>query len=145
MHRFAVASIVALLGIASSAFGQTRDCLRSSFGLTPLSDLAGGNYRGFPGGLYPGSTNALPAAHLSAGLQRAALVVPRDAAGQPSAQGRIGVLSIGMSNATQEFSTWKAWSDLDPLRARSIVVVDGAQSGQDARLIANPNVSFWAI
>jgi hypothetical protein len=135
--------IAALPAVAAAQAG--RDCNRSSFGLVALPDLAAGSYRGVPGGLYPGSTNAIPAAHLTAGLQHAAHVVPRDAAGLPDPQGRIVLLSIGMSNTTQEFSTWKAWSDLDPRRTRSIVVVDGAQGGQDARIVADPNANFWSV
>ena len=37
LHRRSVLCLAALLGIACSAFGQGRDCQRSSFGLTPLS------------------------------------------------------------------------------------------------------------
>src|SRR5262245_66296590 len=41
-------------------------------GLTPLSDLGSGHYQGYQGGLYPGGTNAPPAAHRTAALAMAA-------------------------------------------------------------------------
>lgn len=71
--------------------------------LTPLIDLAQGFYLGqFAGGLYSG-TNTMPAAHAAEGLARARLIVPRDVSGTITSTGRYVLLSIGMSNATQEF------------------------------------------
>jgi hypothetical protein len=69
----------------------------------PLNDLGAACYLAFQGGLYPGGTNAMPAAHLAAGLAAAAQIQPLDVAGRPSATGRFVLLSIGMSNSTQEF------------------------------------------
>src|SRR5437867_3218976 len=67
-----------------------------------LSDPGSWTYLGFPGGQYPdGST--MPPAHREAGLTRALAVGPLAADGSPSPTGRIVLLSIGMSNTTQEF------------------------------------------
>lgn len=140
MHKLALA--VALLAVPIEA---QKDCNRASFGLTPLPDLAGGSYRGREGGLYPGGSNAIPPAHLAAGLARAGEVVSRDAAGAPALDGRIVLLSIGMSNTTQEFSSFVPWSNADPERAAAVRVVDGAQGGQDARVFANPNAAVWSV
>lgn len=122
-----------------------KDCNRSSFGLIPLPDLAGGSYLGRPGGLYPGGTNAIPAAHFAAGLTRAGEIVPRLGDGTPSPDGRVVLLSIGMSNTTQEFSTFVPWSNADPEREAHLQIVDGAQGGQDARIFANPNANAWTV
>ena len=67
-----------------------------------LSEPGTWSYLGFPGGQYPGGT-AMPAAHQSEGVARGRAVVPLDGNGVPSSAGRIVLLSIGMSNATQEF------------------------------------------
>ena len=72
-------------------------------GFPPLSDLGAATYLGFTGGLYAAGTNTPPAAHAAVGALRAASLVPRDVNGNPSASGKIVLLSLGMSNATQEF------------------------------------------
>lgn len=129
---------------ANSAAQGGPNCAQTSVGLTPLSDLTG-SYLGKLGGLYPGGANAMPPAHFSAGLAQAAQIVPRDAAGNPSPAGKVVLLSIGMSNATQEFSTFIPLANASPLKAASVLVVDGAQGGQDAPTIANPAAPFWTV
>ena len=124
------------------------DCTKTSVGLVPLSDLKTGEYRGRQGGLYPGGVNARPPAHEQAGLDQAGLVRPLDASGQPSAGGRIVLLSVGMSNTTQEFSTFKPMADADPDKNPSLTIVDGAQGGMTASIITNPSSTgyqqFWS-
>ena len=69
----------------------------------PLTELGAGTYKGFTGGLYPAGSNVEPGAHAAVGRVRAQGIVPRDTAGTPNAGGKIVLLSIGMSNTTQEF------------------------------------------
>src|SRR5437764_10850845 len=70
----------------------------------PLNDLGNGKYLGqFEGGLYEHGANVPPADHNAVGLGQAALVRPLDRNGNPSASGRIAMISVGMSNTTQEF------------------------------------------
>ncbi|MBI1851413.1 MAG: hypothetical protein HYR85_13820, partial [Planctomycetes bacterium] len=134
---------IALVFIAS--FALASDCSRTSVGFTPLVDLGSGTYHGEEGGLYPGGSNSRPAAHDAAGLARAAAIQPLDSAGAPSANGRIVLLSIGMSNTTQEFSTFKTLADADPDKNPKLVIVDGAQGGQDAVIVSNPSANFWTV
>ena len=54
------------------------------------------------------------------------------------------MISIGMSNTTQEFATkgmqnFKLRADADPAKNPQLVIVDGAQGGQDAPAWINPN------
>jgi hypothetical protein len=123
------------------------DCSKTSTGLVPLTDLGSGFYRGRQGGLYPGGSNTCPAAHLEAGLQIANSIVPLKANGRPKKKGSIVLLSIGMSNTTMEFSTFKPMADADPDKNTKLVVVDGAQGGMAANIIANPGdpkyQQFW--
>ena len=88
----ALAGALALLPL-SGASAQTT-------GLVPITDLGPGTHATFPGGLYPGSLNAPPAAHASAALARAAQIVPRDAAGNPDPDCWIAMIAVGMSNTT---------------------------------------------
>jgi hypothetical protein len=129
--------------LLAAATLPAQNCSGTSIGATPLIDLGGGTYQGFEGGLYPGGGNAPPGAHAALGQQALANIQPRNAAGNPDANGKIVLVSIGMSNTTQEFSQFVTISDADPLRNAAVVVVDGAQGGQDARRIADPNAPFW--
>ncbi len=137
---FAVALTFACIGAA-----RAQNCAGVTTGLVPLNDLGTGTYQGFQGGLYPGGANVRPLAHAAAGAAQIAGIVPRDASGAPSATGRIVFLSIGMSNTTQEFTQFLGVSNGDPLRNPRLVVVDGAQGGQDAAVVANPNSNFWTV
>ncbi|MEX1186715.1 MAG: hypothetical protein WEA80_09010 [Gemmatimonadaceae bacterium] len=69
----------------------------------PLTDLRTGSYLGFQGGLYPGGVNTAPAQHDSVGRARARALRPLDATGTEASSGKYVLLSIGMSNTTQEF------------------------------------------
>jgi hypothetical protein len=110
-------------------------------GLTPLNELGPGTYLGVQGGLYPGGANVPPPGHFDAAFAEAHEVVPRDAAGNPSSDGLIGWVSIGMSNTTQEFKVFERDSDADPRRNARVVLVNGAAGGmssQEWRDIAHP-------
>lgn len=138
--RMILARIVTLgflLG-GAPASGQCVSNLTST-GNLPLMDLGAAPYlAGHAGGLYPGGSNVRPTAHLAAGLAIAGSdVVPRDAAGGVDlANGLIGMISVGMSNTTQEFAggpeTFLPRANADPARNPRLVIVDGAQGGQAA-------------
>lgn len=103
-------------------------------GLKPLSDMtADDRYREEDGGLYGGGRNDPPEEHLAAALRQAELIRPRDPDGGPSPDGKVVFLSIGMSNTTQEFSAFVRIANADPARSPSLVIVDGAQGGMDAK------------
>lgn len=110
----------------------------------PLPDLGVGFYQGFQGGLYPGGENNLPAAYLEVGMQQALLVQPLNTEGKPDANGKIVLLSIGMSNTTQEFSVFKTMADRDGEKNPQLVIVDGAQGGQDASKMRSASSNFWS-
>ena len=119
-------------------------CARTSVGFAPLSELGTGSYKAQPGGLYPGGGTTRPPSHEMAGLARARSIVPMDGNGQPAAGGRYALLSLGMSNTTQEFSMFKTLADADAAKDPHLVVVDGAQGGQTARLWASPGCACWS-
>ncbi|MGH7671480.1 MAG: hypothetical protein ACREMC_01170 [Gemmatimonadales bacterium] len=111
-----------------------------------LSDLGAQTYKGFAGGLYAAGTNTEPTAHAAAGLTRAQSIAPRDTAGSPDPAGKIVLVSIGMSNTTQEFcaasstttncSSWTFMGQAaaDPaVNDTTLAIVNGARGGQDAQ------------
>jgi hypothetical protein len=103
--------------------------------LVPLTEL-GAAYKGQDGGLYGNGKNE-PPPELAARAQKAvAQIRPLDAEGKPAAGGKVVLMSIGMSNTTQEFSTFKRLADADPRKLPSTIVVDGAQGGQTAQVWA---------
>jgi hypothetical protein len=119
---------------------------RESTGLIPLNQMtAQENYKGQDGGLYGGGNNQPPASHLQAALAEAAKIVPLDADGKPAPQGRIVLLSLGMSNTTMEYSVFKKLADADPAKASQVTIVDGAQSGKDAEKWNDTNSPMWQI
>ena len=69
---------------------------------------------------------------------------PLDANGNPSASGRYVFLSIGMSNTTQEFSTFKPLADADPAKNPRLLIVDGAQGGVTGIEWASPSCPCWS-
>lgn len=134
---------LAIVAAACGDKGSTRPGLTARL---PLPELATGTYKGFMGGLYPGGSNSEPALHTAAGQTRARAVVPLDTSGAPSAGGKAVLLSIGMSNTSQEFcasgstatncTTWsfmgQAATD-NAVDATTLVIVNGARGGQTAQ------------
>lgn len=118
---------------------------RESTGMIPLTDLGKGAYKGEQGGLYPGGVNVPPPAHLKAGLQLARQIAPLDKEGKPSPDGRIVLMSVGVSNTTMEFQTLQKMAAADPQRNPRLVLVDGAQPGQAAAEAANPRSRYWQV
>lgn len=111
--------------------------------LTPLTELGAANYKGEDGGLYGGGKNTPPSTHLDAALREAEKIIPIDAAGKPAAAGKIGLISVGMSNTTQEFTRFMADANHDPQKSRHVVLVDGAQGGQTGMRWADPSAPLW--
>jgi len=119
--------------------------VRESTGLIPLPELGKGLYKGEQGGLYPGGVNEMPAAHRKAGMEAAGKIVPLDAEGRPSAEGKIVLISIGMSNTTMKFQTFMNLARGDKGINPKLVIVDGAQGSQVAWVTANPKTPFWDV
>jgi len=115
----------------------------------PLNDLGTGTYLGFQGGLYPNGSNSMPAAHRTAGINKALRVRPVDTSGVPNPNGKYVMLSIGMSNTTQEFCaasgaqcapySFMGQAAADPqVNHTKLVIVDGARGGQTANTWTSP-------
>jgi hypothetical protein len=102
-------------------------------GLVPLTDLTGeARYKGQDGGLYGGGRNEPPEAHRRAAMAAALRIRPLDAEGRPSPDGKVVLISVGMSNTTQEFRAFMRLADQDPEKSPAVVLVDGAQGGMEA-------------
>ncbi len=114
-----------------------------SSGLKPLVDLEPDDrYKEQTGGLYGEGRNEPPPAHRLAAEMAAARIEPLDADGQPSAEGKIVLISVGMSNTTQEFSAFQRLAADDAALHPAVVLVDGAQGGMDAEAWAQPEAAL---
>lgn len=118
---------------------------RESTGLIPLPELGKGTYKGEQGGLYPGGVNTMPKAHLERGLALAKKIVPLDAEGRPSPDGRIVLLSVGMSNTTMKFQAFQKLAAEEGGLNPHLTLVDGAQGAQVAWITAKPKAPFWDV
>ena len=118
---------------------------RDTVGLKPLTEMtADDRYKEQDGGLYGGGLNAPPATHRTAAEAELAKIQPLDVGGKPSPDGRVVMVSISMSNATQEFSVFKRLADRDPAKSSQLTIVDCAQGGQAMAEWAPPNAAPWS-
>jgi hypothetical protein len=126
------------MGAARPSVGEAGpgpECGQTSTGLVPLTDLGKRRYKGHRGGLYPGGGNEPSQRYLKLGLSFAKRV------------GKTGedvvLLSVGMSNATQEFQAFMRIAAGDPAVKPSLKLVDGAIGGWDARRMARAGAGYW--
>ena len=118
---------------------------KPSVGLKPLTEMtAEERYKGEDGGLYGAGRNEPPPAHAAAAERETAKIAPLDTDGQPSPQGKIGLVSISMSNATMEYSLFKQLADKDAQKSPAVAVVDCAQGGQAMAEWVDPAARAWA-
>jgi hypothetical protein len=120
----------------------------------PLVDMSPEDrYKGFQGGLYPDGKNERPADHTAAGLALAKQVRPLDKDGRPVSDGKIVLLTIGMSNTNQASSGFLRMAGRETGLNPKLVLVNGALGGMVANRIqtldgnktyANgQNVKYW--
>ena len=71
--------------------------------------------------------------------------MPRDAEGRESKDGKIVLISIGMSNTTMKFQTFQKLAAGDSGLNKRLVLLDGAQGGQVAWVTSKPTTPFWDV
>ncbi len=118
-------------------------------GLVPLTDLGQKDYKGFKGGLYPDGKNERPEAHEARGLRLAGEVRSLDDQGKPDATGKIVLLTVGMSNTSQDSTAFAQLAAADPQKNSQVSIVNGAQGGMTAARIQNPEdggsgTKYWS-
>jgi hypothetical protein len=80
---------------------------------------------------------------MKAGVALGATVQPVDRNGKPSTSGKIVMISLGMSNASREFSEFIRLADADPRIDSSLLMIDSAREGADATQIAVTCGDYW--
>lgn len=119
---------------------------KPTVGFKPLTEMtASDNYKGEDGGLYGGGKNEPPAEHAAAAKKITESIVPLGPDGKPSVDGKVVLISMSMSNATQEFSTFKRIADADADKSRRLAIVDCAQGGQTMAAWARSDARCWTV
>ncbi|HJR18168.1 MAG TPA: hypothetical protein VJ922_00465, partial [Actinomycetota bacterium] len=138
---------LALFAAGTIPLALAADCAKTSTGLVPLTDLGTDSYKGRQGGLYPGGSNKRPSAHTGAGISLIEdRVRPRKADGTVDTnKGKLVFLSVGMSNAEAEFQYFINVADADDEKSPRVVVVNGAQAGQEASEAAVEGRKYWDV
>jgi len=108
----------------------------------PIMDMtAGQTYMGFPGGLYESGNNPPMDHHDPDGIAFGTQIQPLDINGNPSANGAIAFISIGLSNTSLEFGGFVSYV-ADPSRSSQVnprlAVLNGAKPGEAACSYVDP-------
>jgi PKD repeat protein len=151
--RFLRIRVVGLILLAScpAVFNAHADCSLTNLGVTPLNEMAFASYASNKGGLYPNGLNTRPPAHELAGIAIANAIQPLDTAGNINTNtGKIGLLSLGMSNTTLEWGmpgadNFTSQATNDPSLNPRVVIADGGIPGQDAPDWTNLVSSNWSM
>jgi hypothetical protein len=96
------------------------------------------------GGLYPGGRNTRPPAHEAAGTAIAAQIMPLDGTGEiDPVDGKIVMISIGMSNTESEFGEFMNLAHRNPVVNSQLFFVNGAQGGRTSDRWVDPDAATW--
>lgn len=145
MQKFLGVVIIGLLIGTAVVPAQASDCGQTTMGFVPLTDLGRNFYQGYEGGLYAAGSNSRPYLHEAAGLALANSIEPLSPTGQPSPDGKIGFLGVGMSNAEAEFEQFRVLAGYDAAVNPAVVMANGAQHGKAAQMMADSADEFWPV
>lgn len=135
--------LLLILWVIVGVQAKGQQCQNLPTGFIPITDLGTDVFHGMQGGLYGKGQNNMPGEHLQAGLLMSHQVLPRNAQGADDPDGKIGFISMGMSNANQFFSALSEKIHLYSLRNPHLVVVNAATGGYDIDAMLNPGSDYW--
>jgi Putative Ig domain/Abnormal spindle-like microcephaly-assoc'd, ASPM-SPD-2-Hydin len=113
----------------------------------PLNDLGtkGGTYNLKAGGLYPGGSNVRPAAYEAIGVSKANSITALNSSGSPDPNGKYVLVTIGVSNGRIESDQFISDAGDDvAVNHSQLVIVNGAENGQDLTHITDPATNYWS-
>jgi hypothetical protein len=139
-------AVFSVMMVSASAQEADRPAItKAAVGLVPLDQMSvADRYQGEEGGLYGDGRNGPPESQQLLAERVLKTIQPLNAEGQPADNGRVVLISLSMSNATQEFSTFKPLADRDPRKSSKLTIVDCAQGGQTMARWADPAAPPWA-
>jgi hypothetical protein len=150
-RRFVIVLALGSLAIFGIDRGRAQDAKKDgpwkeqpSTGMLPLSEMtAKDKYKGQDGGLYGAGRNEPPKEHQQAAEAALKQIQPLNAAGKPAADGKIGFISLGMSNTAGEFMVFKEIADADPQKSPAVQIVNCAIGGAGVRSWTQAMSGTW--
>ncbi|HET8963434.1 MAG TPA: hypothetical protein VFM99_06030, partial [Chitinophagales bacterium] len=122
----------------------SQNCENDSTGLIPITDLEGGFYEGFQGGLYFGS-NHKPIQQVNNINEAISKISPLNASGITDLEnGRVVLLSIGASNPKTEFESFQKIIDKYHLINPYLTTVNGCDGGNGIQQINHQENDYWS-
>ncbi len=109
---------------------------QADFSAVPIDEMTG-TYQGKSGGLYGDGRNDVPETLAKAAEEASQAIRPLDSKGNPSSNGRIGMLAIGQSTTRMVFDSFR--SAARNAKASNVVLVNGALDGNDSEDWATKN------
>lgn len=137
--------LILLTMITSLLTGFMRAQVADVSDLPPLDELGKNEYKGHTGGLYPDGSNSMPPAFYNDAVDMAKSVQPLDENGKPSANGKIGLVSVGASTVTMFARGLETQLPKVKGLNKELVFVDCAIGGQDLSKIMIPSANFWTV
>jgi hypothetical protein len=145
--RTVTIAILLVFGLSAPPALAQRPAAADTSAFKPITELGTAQYKSFTGGLYGEGKNDRPAGHEVAGVALGRGIGALDREGRPDEQGAIVLLSLGMSNTTQEFSAFQRLAREEKGLNPRLKMVDGAQGGMTAAAISRPEMPqgrrFW--
>lgn len=116
----------------------------SLFSATPIEDItAPVKYFSEDGGLYGNWINEVPQTHRLNAISELSKIAPLNVNGDTSRDGKIVMISIGMSNTFYSFGAFDSLANLDPAKSTVVELVNGARVGNDAVDWATNDKQSW--
>lgn len=132
-----VPAATALYATRAAAEVQMKSIVRQAdFSAVPIDEMTG-TYQGKTGGLYGDGRNDVPETLAKAAEEGSRAIRPLDSKGNPSTDGRIGMLAIGQSTTRMVFDAFRSVSR--NAKASNLVLVNGAIDGNDSEDWATKN------
>jgi lysophospholipase L1-like esterase len=137
--RTALTFCCGLLGGLAAA----QPCGNPPPGFTPIPDMGAALFEGMSGGLYGNGSNAIPTAHLQAGIDLAEQIQPLDANGDPDPQGDIVFMGVGMSNTALFWNGLRDSTAQFVARNPRMKMVSAAVGGKDINRFLDTTDNYW--
>lgn len=121
----------------------SKNCNINQSGLTPITDLGVGYYRGYQGGLYPNGSNVRQGVHLSSALSVVRTIKKLKTNGQPDTNGNIVMIGIGASNPRTEFDAFIQQITASGSLRSGVKIINTCIGGQGVQKMNTPTANYW--